>query len=71
MQLTLLGVAIGIVGALSLTRLLSSFLFGTQPTDPLTFAAVCLLLLLAALAACVIPARRAMRVHPMIALRYE
>ena len=66
-----IGVAIGIAGALGLTRTLQSFLFGLSPTDPLTFAAVALLLILVALLACYIPARRASKVDPMTALRYE
>jgi len=67
----MIGVAIGIAGAIGLTRTLQSFLFGLSPTDPLTFAAVALLLILVALLACYIPARRASKVDPMTALRYE
>jgi len=65
------GIVVGIGGALALTRLLRSLLFEIRPTDPLTFIGVSLLLGLVALAACYIPARRAMRVEPMEALRYE
>jgi predicted permease len=66
-----LGIAIGLLTALSLTRVMASFLFGVQPTDPLTFAVVSLLLVGTALLACYLPARRATRVDPMIALRHE
>jgi len=69
--LAALGIALGVGGALALTRLLAAFLFGVTPTDRLTFIAVGALLALVALAACYIPARRAARVDPMVALRYE
>jgi len=67
----LIGVTVGFAGSLALTRTLESLLFGVTPTDPLTFAAVILLLVAAALLACYIPARRAANVDPMVALRYE
>jgi putative ABC transport system permease protein len=67
----LVGLVIGIAGALSLTRLLSGVLYGVNPRDPLTFAAVSLILIGVALLACYIPARRAARVDPMLSLRYE
>jgi predicted permease len=70
-RVALLGIAIGLVASFGLTRIMSSMLFGVSATDPLTFAAVLVLLLAAALAACWIPARRASRVDPMVALRHE
>jgi putative ABC transport system permease protein len=71
MGLALLGAAIGIAGAVALTRTMKSWLFGVGPTDPLTFAAVALLLVGMALLACYIPARRATKVDPLTALRSE
>jgi len=71
LALALIGSAIGIAGALLLSRLMSSQLYGVSPTDPITFVAVSVLLTVVAVAACYIPARRAMQVDPMVALRYE
>ena len=70
-RLVAAGLAVGLVATLILTRFLRTMLFEIRPADPLTFAAVAILLALVALAACYIPARRAMRVDPMVALRYE
>ncbi len=71
LKLALIGICIGVIGALVLTRFLASLLYGVKPADPLTFTAVSLILIAVALLACLIPARRAAKVDPILALRYE
>ena len=71
MALVTIGLTIGLAGALALTRLMTTLLFEVSPTDPITFGVVSLCVVLATLLACYIPARRATKVDPLIALRYE
>jgi putative ABC transport system permease protein len=67
----LIGIAIGFAGAFGLTRYLTTLLFGVQPVDLMTFLSVAVILIVVALLACVIPARKAAKVDPLIALRYD
>jgi putative ABC transport system permease protein len=71
MKLTAIGVTIGFIGAIAVTRLMSSLLFSVAPTDLVTFAVSAVALTLVALLACFLPARRATKVDPLVALRYE
>jgi ABC-type antimicrobial peptide transport system permease subunit len=70
-RLAALGIGAGLVAALAVTRVMTRFLYGVRPSDPLTFATVAFLLVAVAMLACYFPARRATRVDPMIALRHE
>jgi putative ABC transport system permease protein len=70
-RLAILGLAMGLAGAWAATRLLKSMLFNVTPTDPWTFSAVAILLFMIAMAASLLPARRAMKVDPIVALREE
>ena len=71
LQLALIGVAVEVLGALGATRSLATILYQVSPNDPLTFTAVPIVFAVVAAAACYVPARRAMRVDPLVALRYE
>jgi ABC-type antimicrobial peptide transport system permease subunit len=71
LRLAIIGIAVGILGALALTHLLSTLLYGVTPTDPFTFVAAPAVLLVVAALACWIPARRAARIDPMLALRHD
>ena len=71
MRMSLMGVTFGFVGALAITRVMSSLLYQVRPADPATFVCSALLLTVIALVACWLPARRATKVDPMVALRYE
>ena len=71
MKLVLTGVALGLIGAFGLTRLMRTMLFGVAPTDPVTFVSIAILLMAIAMLACYVPGRRATKVDPLVALRYE
>lgn len=70
-KMTFIGIVIGFVGSLTVVRALEGLLFGVEATDPLTFLAVAILLVIVALLACCFPARRAVKIDPLVALRHE
>ena len=70
-NVTLIGIGVGLAGALALSRVMSGLLYGVGTNDPMTFAAIVVVLAVVSLVACYIPARRATRVDPLIALKYE
>jgi putative ABC transport system permease protein len=71
LELTSVGAAVGLVCALIVSRVMAGVLYGVQPTDPVTFAGVAVVLIAVALVACYVPAQRAIRIDPTIALRQE
>jgi ABC-type antimicrobial peptide transport system permease subunit len=71
MLLTVIGITAGLLGAFVLTRWISTLLFGISPTDAVTFLGISLLIAFVSLAACYVPARKSVKLDPMIALRYE
>jgi putative ABC transport system permease protein len=71
MMVSIMGIAVGLIGILAFARVMTSLLYNVAPTDPFTIAAVCVILLAVTVTASYLPARRALRVDPMVALRYE